>query len=139
MSPKTAGPRRDVGSWDNPAARRRRLGQLKDEFDQLCRKWPKLRNTNNYKHLGTLGSGNHFVEICLDEEGFVWLMLHSGSRGVGNAIGTHFIELAKQDMRKHMPTCPTRTWPISRKAPSTTTITWKRSAGPRSSRASTAK
>ncbi len=53
-------------------------------------------------------SGNHFIEICLDEEGAVWFMLHSGSRGVGNAIGTHFIELAQQDMRKHMVNLPDR-------------------------------
>jgi len=51
-------------------------------------------------HLGTLGSGNHFVEICLDEDDYVWIMLHSGSRGVGNRVGSYFIELAKQDMRK---------------------------------------
>ena len=50
---------------------------------------------------GTLGGGNHFIELCLDTEGGVWLMLHSGSRGIGNAIGTYFIELAKQDMRTH--------------------------------------
>lgn len=50
--------------------------------------------------------GNHFVEVCLDEEGAVWLMLHSGSRGVGNAIGTHFIELARQDMRRHTVNLP---------------------------------
>jgi tRNA-splicing ligase RtcB len=112
MSPKTRGRGspgggRDLGAWNNPPPPvEAGWSRLKDEFDQLCRKWPKLRNTNNYKHLGTLGSGNHFVEICLDEEGFVWLMLHSGSRGVGNAIGTHFIELAKQDMRKHMVNLP---------------------------------
>jgi tRNA-splicing ligase RtcB len=108
MSPRTRNHRgRDAGSWNNPPPPvEAGWAKLKDEFDQLCRKWPKLRNTNNYKHLGTLGSGNHFVEICLDEEGFVWLMLHSGSRGVGNAIGTHFIELARQDMRKHMVNLP---------------------------------
>jgi tRNA-splicing ligase RtcB len=108
MSPKTRSHRtRDTGSWTNPPPPvEAGWAKLKDEFDQLCRKWPKLRSTNNYKHLGTLGSGNHFVEICLDEEGFVWLMLHSGSRGVGNAIGTHFIELARQDMRKHMVNLP---------------------------------
>jgi tRNA-splicing ligase RtcB len=50
--------------------------------------------------------GNHFVEVCLDEAGAVWLMLHSGSRGVGNAIGTYFIELAKQDMRRHFINLP---------------------------------
>lgn len=51
-------------------------------------------------HLGTLGTGNHFIELCLDEQGRVWIMLHSGSRGIGNAIGTHFINLAKQDMKR---------------------------------------
>ncbi len=108
MSPKTRNVRgRDVGSWDRPPPPvDAGWAKLKDEFDELCRKWPKLRGTNNYKHLGTLGSGNHFVEICLDEDNFVWLMLHSGSRGVGNAIGTHFIELAKQDMRRHMLNLP---------------------------------
>lgn len=98
---------RDKGSWDSPP---RPVdvawAQLKDEFDVICAKAPKLRNTNNYRHLGTLGTGNHFVEICVDEAGFVWLMLHSGSRGVGNAIGSYFIELAKQDMRAHMVNLP---------------------------------
>jgi tRNA-splicing ligase RtcB len=108
MSPKTRGFRgRDEGSWNTPPAPvDQAWGQLKDEFDAICQKTPKLRNTNNYRHLGTLGSGNHFVEVCLDEVGFVWLMLHSGSRGVGNAIGTHFMELAKQDMRTHFVNLP---------------------------------
>ena len=52
------------------------------------------------KHAGTLGTGNHFVEICLDEEQRVWVMLHSGSRGAGNTIGTYFIEKAKKDMER---------------------------------------
>jgi tRNA-splicing ligase RtcB len=51
-------------------------------------------------HAGTLGTGNHFVEVCLDEEQRVWVMLHSGSRGIGNKIGSYFIEKAKQDMRR---------------------------------------
>jgi tRNA-splicing ligase RtcB (3'-phosphate/5'-hydroxy nucleic acid ligase) len=108
MSPKTRNAKgRDTGSWNSPPPNvDAGWSKLKDEFDALCRKWPKLRGTNNYKHLGTLGSGNHFVELCLDEEGFVWLMLHSGSRGVGNAIGTHFIELANQDMRRQMANLP---------------------------------
>lgn len=108
MSPKTRGYRgRDEGSWSTPPAPvDLAWAQLKDEFDAICLKTPKLKNTNNYRHLGTLGSGNHFVEVCLDEVGFVWLMLHSGSRGVGNAIGTHFIELAKQDMRTHFVNLP---------------------------------
>jgi tRNA-splicing ligase RtcB len=108
MSPRTRNAKgRDVGSWNNaPPAVDAGWARLRNEFDEICRKYPRLRGTNNYKHLGTLGSGNHFVEVCLDEEGFVWLMLHSGSRGVGNAIGTHFIELARQDMRRHMVNLP---------------------------------
>ena len=103
MSPKTRSFKgADKGSWNKaPSAVDAGWLRLKDDFDEICRKRPNLKNTNNYKHLGTLGSGNHFVEVCLDEQGAVWLMLHSGSRGVGNAIGTQFIELAKQDMRKH--------------------------------------
>jgi tRNA-splicing ligase RtcB len=108
MSPRTRGFKgRDEGSWNKPpTAVDAAWSQLKGEFDAICLKRPKLKNTNNYKHLGTLGSGNHFVEVCLDEAGFVWLMLHSGSRGVGNAIGSHFIELARQDMRAHLINLP---------------------------------
>jgi tRNA-splicing ligase RtcB len=51
--------------------------------------------------LGTLGGGNHFIEICLDEEQRVWIMLHSGSRGIGNVIGRYFIAAARKDMRRH--------------------------------------
>ena len=56
--------------------------------------------------LGTLGGGNHFIEVCLDESQALWVMLHSGSRGIGNAIGTYFIELAKKDFQQnnvHLP------------------------------------
>lgn len=51
-------------------------------------------------HLGTLGTGNHFIELCLDENQDVWVMLHSGSHGIGNKIGTYFIEKAKEEMRR---------------------------------------
>jgi len=50
------------------------------------------------RQLGTLGGGNHFIELCLDENDDVWVMLHSGSRGIGNAIGRYFIGMAKKDM-----------------------------------------
>lgn len=56
--------------------------------------------------MGTLGSGNHFIEICLDERNHVWIMIHSGSRGIGNAIGRYFIALAKKDMQCHMKDLP---------------------------------
>lgn len=51
--------------------------------------------------MGTLGSGNHFIELCFDESGFIWIMLHSGSRGIGNILGTRFISLAKRDMERY--------------------------------------
>ena len=89
---------RDKGSWDTPPAESDAAwAGLAPEFEVICQDYPILKNTNNRKHLGTLGTGNHFVEVCLDEVGAVWFMLHSGSRGVGNAIGSLFIELAKKD------------------------------------------
>lgn len=100
---------RDPGAWQKtPGAVDTAWAQLEPEFDEICRDYPKLAKTNHHKHLGTLGSGNHFVEVCLDEEGAVWFMLHSGSRGVGNAIGTMFIELAKQDAMRHQRNLPDR-------------------------------
>jgi tRNA-splicing ligase RtcB len=69
--------------------------EIASGFEVIVAKHPVLARTNNRVHLGTLGTGNHFIEGCLDESGSVWLMLHSGSRGVGNAIGSYFIELAK--------------------------------------------
>ena len=52
------------------------------------------------QQVGTLGGGNHFIELCLDENQDVWVMLHSGSRGIGNVIGRYFIGLAKKDMQR---------------------------------------
>jgi tRNA-splicing ligase RtcB len=60
------------------------------------------------EQMGTLGGGNHFIEVCLDESQRVWVMLHSGSRGIGNAIGRYFIELAREDMRVHGINLPDR-------------------------------
>ena len=98
---------RDPGSWDTPPDLvDQKWATLVNEFNALCQLHPRLEKTNNRKHLGTLGTGNHFVEVCLDEVGFVWFMLHSGSRGVGNAIGNHFIELAKKDAELHQRNLP---------------------------------
>jgi tRNA-splicing ligase RtcB len=98
---------RDPGAWGKiPGAVDTAWAQLDPEFTGLCRDYPKLEKTNNRNHLGTLGTGNHFIEVCLDEQGFVWFMLHSGSRGVGNAIGTMFIELAKQDALRNNANLP---------------------------------
>ncbi len=99
--------RRDKGSWENPPAVVDAMwAALRPGFERITEKYPRLKNTNNYKHLGTLGTGNHFIEVCLDETDQVWFMLHSGSRGVGNAIGSHFIELAQADMRQHLANLP---------------------------------
>ncbi len=93
--------KRDTGSWgDPPPEVVAAWATLVERFNSITAKYPRLKNTNQLVHLGTLGTGNHFIELCLDTEQRVWIMLHSGSRGVGNAIGTFFIELAKQDMRK---------------------------------------
>jgi tRNA-splicing ligase RtcB len=91
-----------------PGAVNTAWAQLEPEFTELCRDYPKLAKTNHIQHLGTLGTGNHFIEVCLDEAGFVWFMLHSGSRGVGNFIGTMFIELAKQDAMRNNANLPDR-------------------------------
>jgi len=100
---------RDPGAWQKtPGAVDTAWAQLEPEFQAICRDYPKLEKTNHHKHLGTLGGGNHFIEVCLDEAGAVWFMLHSGSRGVGNAIGTMFIELAKQDAMRHQRNLPDR-------------------------------
>jgi tRNA-splicing ligase RtcB len=56
--------------------------------------------------LGTLGGGNHFIELCLDESDRVWVMLHSGSRGLGNVLGRYFIAAARKDMQRHQMNLP---------------------------------
>jgi tRNA-splicing ligase RtcB (3'-phosphate/5'-hydroxy nucleic acid ligase) len=66
------------------------------------------RNSHWALQLGTLGGGNHFIEVCLDEAGRVWVMLHSGSRGIGNAIGSYFIELARKDAERNRVQLPDR-------------------------------
>lgn len=90
---------RDKGAWGEPPAPQLEVwGTLKPGYDTILAKHPKLNRGNDLNHLGTLGTGNHFIEVCLDEHEQVWFMLHSGSRGVGNRIGSYFIELAKKDM-----------------------------------------
>lgn len=101
------GANRDQGSWETPPKEADLAwGQLADEFNAICEAYPRLKNTNNHSHMGTLGGGNHFIEICLDEAGGVWVMLHSGSRGVGNAMGTLFIDLARKDAEQHQRNLP---------------------------------
>jgi len=101
------GQKHDRGAWWNiPQHHLSEWGRLKPTYVEILAKHPKLNRGNDVNHLGTLGTGNHFIEVCLDTQESVWLMLHSGSRGVGNRIGTYFIELAKRDMRKWMRNLP---------------------------------
>jgi tRNA-splicing ligase RtcB len=66
------------------------------------------RKSSWVRQMGSLGGGNHFIELCLDEAQRVWVMLHSGSRGIGNAIGTYFIALARKDAERHQLHLPDR-------------------------------
>jgi len=97
----------DRGAWqDLPAIAENAWKKLRADYQAIVGKHPKIDRGATVEHLGTLGTGNHFIEICLDEAQRVWLMLHSGSRGAGNRIGTYFIELAKKDMRQHLSNLP---------------------------------
>jgi tRNA-splicing ligase RtcB len=98
---------RDKGSWQNaPERAQAAWGTLVEGFQRIASKHPTIKNSNQLSHLGTLGTGNHFIEVCLDTEQRVWVMLHSGSRGVGNKIGSYFIELAKKDMQEAVGNLP---------------------------------
>lgn len=95
------GGRNDRGAWgDVPQNVRDRWSTLDAEYKKLVALYPGLDRGTTIGHLGTLGSGNHFIEVCGDEDQNVWLMLHSGSRGVGNRVGSHFIALAKKEMER---------------------------------------
>ena len=102
------GQRNDVGAWQTapPTAVENAWSNLEPVFRSITDKYPKLEHKRAVGHLGTLGTGNHFIEICLDEEQRVWIMLHSGSRGVGNLIGSHFIAIAKADMQRYFVNLP---------------------------------
>ncbi len=101
------GGRGDKGAWRKvPRGPAAAWKELLPDFEELTERHEKLGGGNDVNHLGTLGTGNHFIEVCLDERDRVWFMLHSGSRGVGNRIGSYFIELAKKDMRRHVKDLP---------------------------------
>ncbi len=105
-----SGGRNDRGAWHDPPAR---IGEawraLEPGWRAILDARPELdRGNHPARHLGTLGTGNHFIEVCLDEADRVWLLLHSGSRGVGNRIGTDYIEIAREEMRVHQRNLPDR-------------------------------
>ncbi|MCK4816186.1 RtcB family protein, partial [bacterium] len=96
------GGRNDRGAWSYiPEGHNNRWLALEGRYNEIIAKHPKAKAFNTYEHMGTLGTGNHFIEVCLDENDTVWVMLHSGSRGVGNRIGSYFIEQAKREMERY--------------------------------------
>jgi tRNA-splicing ligase RtcB len=101
------GGKNDRGAWkDAPAHHLDVWAKMEPGYKAIVDKYPKLNHVQRINHLGTLGTGNHFIEVVLDERECVWFLLHSGSRGVGNRFGTFFIELAKNDMRQWMINLP---------------------------------
>ena len=104
------GARGDRGAWHDVPTATAALwnAELATDYARILEKHPKLGKGNDVNHLGTLGTGNHFIELCLDEAGAVWIMLHSGSRGVGNRFGSYFIELAQKEMARFFINLPDR-------------------------------
>ena len=92
----------DRGAWvELPEELNHEWESLAGLYNHIMTKHPKAKGYNSARHLGTLGTGNHFIEVCLDEDNSVWVMLHSGSRGPGNKIGQYFIEQAKEEMARY--------------------------------------
>lgn len=73
-----------------------RLKDLLEKHPDIGKKRKSLE-ADTFQQFATLGTGNHFIEVCLDEEERMWVMLHSGSRGAGNAIASYFIRLAQEE------------------------------------------
>lgn len=99
----------DKGAWVTPEKETlTTLSPLMPRLESITQKHPQI-NAAAVKaqlHAGTLGGGNHFVEVCIDEEQRVWVMLHSGSRGIGNKIGTYFITKARKEMERYFVNLP---------------------------------
>jgi tRNA-splicing ligase RtcB len=125
------GGRNDIGAWadEPPAAAVEAWTALKPGYDAVIERNPKAAHARGLGHLGTLGTGNHFVELCLDEDGAVWVMLHSGSRGVGNRFGSTSSSARSRTCGAGSSTCPTPTSPTSRKGRRGSWTTSARSAG----------
>jgi len=100
----------DRGAWQEPPepVRAAWRGRLASDYERICARNPKAEHRRPFAQLGTLGTGNHFVEVCLDEADRVWVMLHSGSRGAGNRIGSYFIEQAREEMERRGVALPDR-------------------------------
>jgi tRNA-splicing ligase RtcB len=97
----------DRGAWGQPPEDVRSVWrrELEDAYKQMTRKYQDLAHPYAVNHLGTLGTGNHFIEVCIeldvDSDPRLWAMLHSGSRGIGNKIGTYFTRRAQRETLSH--------------------------------------
>jgi tRNA-splicing ligase RtcB len=95
-------------------AREKAAKALEQRLKGIAERTPQIRSMQKdfdetwVRQLGSLGGGNHFIEVCLDEAQQVWVMLHSGSRGIGNVIGRHFIERARREMERSDTRLPDR-------------------------------
>lgn len=89
----------DRGAWNDLPDKQASdwASVFSDRYKAIIEKHPKAEARNTANHLGTLGGGNHFIELCTDEDNNIWIMLHSGSRGLGNKIGSYFIERAQKE------------------------------------------
>jgi tRNA-splicing ligase RtcB len=104
-----------VGFAQHPDARARghAIKPFRKGLEAILHKHPGItkrvgKSSSWVLQMGSLGGGNHFIELCLDESNAAWVMLHSGSRGIGNAIGSYFIELAKKDLSRNLASLPDR-------------------------------
>jgi len=103
-----------AGARGHGASREDTARDMQRGLDRIVDKNPKLATMQKdfretwVRQMGTLGGGNHFIEVCLDESQNVWVMLHSGSRGIGNAIGRYFIERARREMERQDSRLPDR-------------------------------
>jgi len=111
LAPLRADIERAVPAGNGPGGDHRRprgatdameLVALVKRAEAIKKKHPKVRMDKLAAQAGTLGGGNHFIEVCLDEAGCVWVMLHSGSRGTGNLVGTYFIERSRQELSRRV-------------------------------------
>jgi tRNA-splicing ligase RtcB len=104
------GGRNDEGAWGDrpPPLVVEKWAALAEGYKAVVARHPKAAHPRGLGQLGTLGGGNHFIELCLDEDDRLWAMLHSGSRGVGNRFGTYFIEQARQEMQRRHVRLPDR-------------------------------
>ncbi len=98
--PGVTGSWSEAGRYGPPASVSNRWRTLSDRWKVIAEKYPVLEKGATVEQLGTLGTGNHFIEVCLDEDQSVWVMLHSGSRGLGGRVGKFFIDKAKGEMKK---------------------------------------